>query len=168
LTAALPIANGLRARPEPTALANEQTARTTAETQLNEIKGKLTTAETALANERTAHAATVKARNEALVAGAIREGRIVEASKDTWMKRLDRDFAVESVALANEQSGPKTQARTDNLGARKESLEAGSQFTALVNERMAKTGEAWPVAWKAVKQTKEGQALHQKMETAKS
>lgn len=155
----------LLSRPEPTALVNEQTARTSAETQLAEIKGKLSTAETALANEKAAHGATVKARNEALVASAIKEGRIVEAAKPVWLTRLERDFAVESVALANEQGAIKTTARTDNLGERK-SADAGAQFTALVNERMAKTGETWSAAWKAVKGTDQGKALQQKMSAA--
>ncbi len=151
-------------RPEPTALANEQTARTTAETQLADVKGKLTTAETALANERTAHAATAKARNEALVTSAIREGRVLEAAKPTWLSRLDRDFATESVALANEKGAVKTTARTSGLGARKPENTARDQFTALVNEAMPKHGNNWEASWHAVKATAAGKALYEQMD----
>lgn len=166
LTAALPVATALAQRPEATALANEQTARGTAETQLTETKGQLTAAQTALANEKSAHAATVKARNEALVTGAVKAGRIQEAARAVWTGRLERDFATESVALANEQSGPKTTSRTEQLGGRKVSSEASAKFTALVNEAMPKHGNDWTKAWKAVKATTEGKALHDQMETA--
>lgn len=155
-------------RPEPTALANEQTARTTAETQLGEIKGKLTAAETALANERTAHAATTKARNEALVAAAVKEGRITEAAKPVWIGRLDRDFAAESVALANEQGAVKTAPRTGNLGDRKTENTARDQFIALVNEAMPKNDNNWERSWHAVKATAKGKTLFKEMETGKA
>lgn len=151
-------------RPEPTALANEQTARTTAETQLTEAKNKLTTAETALANERTAHAATAKARNEALVASAIKDGRVVEANRQTWLSRLDRDFATESTALANEKPVVKMQPRTANLGARKQDNAARDQFTALVNEALPKNGGDWDRAWAAVKATPNGKTLFEQMD----
>lgn len=155
----------LLTRPEPTALANETTARTSAETQLGEVKGKLTTAETALANERAAHAATAKARNEALVAAAIKEGRIIEATKPVWIGRLDRDFAAESVALANEQGAVKTKPRTDGLGDRKGENTARDQFTALVNEAMPKHDNNWERSWAAVKATPKGKTLYKEMET---
>lgn len=168
LTAALPVATALAQRPEATALINEQTARSTAETQLNEVKGQLTEAQTALANEKQAHAATVKTRNEALVAGAIKAGRIQEAAKPVWLGRLARDFATESVALANEQSGPKTAPRTDQLGDRKVPTEASAKFTALVNEALPRHGNDWTKAWKAVKATPEGKALHDQMDQAQA
>ncbi len=156
----------LLARPEPTALVNEQTARTTAETQLVEVKGKLTTAETALVNERAAFKTVVTERNTALVNAAVQLGRITEASKPTWLARLEREFATESTALANEKEALKTRSRTENLGERKPASEAGSQFTALVNEALPKHGNDWTAAWAAVKATKEGKALHEKMEAA--
>ncbi len=163
-TKAKALVAALLKRPEPTALANEQTARTTAESQLSEVKGKLATAETSLANERTAHAATIKARNEALVGAAIREGRITEAAKPVWLGRLERDFANESVALANEQSGIKTQPRTAQLGERKVNVTARDQFTALVNEAMPRHENNWERAWHAVKATTQGKALYDQMQ----
>lgn len=156
LQSALPKVQALTARPEPTALANEQTARTAAETKLAE-------AQTALANERTAHQATVKARNTALLDAAILAGRITEAQRPTWAARLDANFAAESAALANEQPALKTTPLTGNLGARKPVAEASGKFHALVNERMA-AGEAYHTAWHAVKATKEGAALYEQMQ----
>lgn len=154
----------LAARPETAALANEQSARTAAETKATEATAKLEAAETALANERTAHAATVKARNAALVDAAVRSGRIAEAARPTWEARLERDFAGESVALANEKSGPKTEGRTGDLGARKPTAATAAQFTALVNERMAAKGESWDAAWAATKATPEGKSLYEQMQ----
>ncbi|QYM80280.1 phage protease [Horticoccus luteus] len=168
LTAALPIATALAQRPEATALANEQTARGTAETQLNETKAKLNTTETALANEKSAHASTIKARNEALVADAVKAGRILEANRTVWLGRLERDFAVESVALANESGALKTTSRTNDLGNRKEPNAAADQFTALVNEAMPQHGNDWAKAWKAVKATKQGKELFDKMDKQES
>lgn len=163
LTAAAPIATALRARPEQTALANEQTARTNLESQLTTARAAVTTAETALANERAAHAATVKSRNETLVSSAIREGRVLEANRQTWLNRLERDFAGESAALANEAGAIKTQGKTDNLGDRKAQGAASSKFTALVNERISKTGESWDAAWQATKRTADGKAAYDEM-----
>jgi len=155
----------LLARPEPTALVNEQTARTTLESQLTEVRGQLTGAETALANERTAHAATTTARNTALVSAAIAAGRIAEASRPVWLGRLGRDFAAEMVALANESGALKVTARTADLGSRKAPNTARDQFTAMVNERVTK-GEPWDAAWQSVKATAEGKALFEQMQTA--
>lgn len=158
LAAALPHAQALSARPETTALANEQSRAT-------QLAADLATVTTALGNERTAHTATVKARNELLVGGAIAAGRITEAQRPIWLGRLDRDFSLESVALANEQPVVKTRALTAGLGARKPANTASDQFTALVNERVAK-GENWTPAWEAVKGTKEGAALYEEMHKA--
>lgn len=153
---ALAQAQALAARPEATALANEQ-ARAT------QLAADLAATQTALANERTALAATTTARNELLVGDAIRAGRITEAQKPVWLGRLARDFAVESVALANERPAIKTRAATGDLGARKPANSASEQFTALVNERVAK-GEVWEAAWAAVKASPEGKALFGQME----
>lgn len=166
LVAATPLANSLLKRPEQTALANEQGKVTALTGERDEAKRKQTEAETALANEQTAHKSTIKARNEALVDGAIRAGRIVEANKAVWLGRLERDFATESVALANEQGALKTQARTAHLGARGEPNEARDKFVALVNEAMPKHGNDWSASWAAVKATKEGKALHAQMDAA--
>lgn len=155
----------LSKRPEPTALANEQTARTTAEAKVTELTAKLTAAETALANEKTAAAAAVKTRDEGLVAAAIAAGRILPAAKDVWLARLARDFAAESIALANEKAALKTAAVTETLGTRKPASAASTKFTALVNERVA-AGEPWDAAWHAVKASPEGKTLYTEMQTA--
>lgn len=159
LKAAVPVATGLLARPEATALVNEQTARTTAETKISELT-------TALANERTALSAALEAHATTLVNHAVTGGRITEAEKSVWLGRLKRDFAGESVALANTQPVVKTSARTEGLGARKVSSAAGDQFTALVNEAMPQHGNNWSAAWNAVKATAAGKALFAQMETA--
>lgn len=158
LEAAAPTAQALLARPEPTALANEQSRAT-------QLEGQLSTLNTALANERTELAAVRKQRNELLVAEAIRGGRITEAQKPVWLGRLDRDFAAESVALANETGAVKTRGTTGDLGSRKPANSARDQFTALVNERQAKhPGETWDASWAAVKGTKEGAQLFKEMD----
>jgi hypothetical protein len=99
------------------------------------------------------------------VAAAVAEGRITEAQKPVWLGRLTRDFAAESTALANERPAVKTAARTAGLGARKATSGAAEEFHALVNERTAK-GEAWSVAWEAVKRTTKGRALFEQMSAA--
>lgn len=157
IAAAQSRAAALAARPEATALANEQSRATQLATELQ-------AANTALANERTAHTATTKARNQLLVTQAVAAGRITEAASPTWLGRLESNFAVESVALANEQPVVKTVARTGDLGARKPANGAREQFTALVNERIAKTNESWDAAWKAVKATDAGKALVAEMD----
>ena len=160
----------LLARPEPAALANEQSERTALANEVATLTARLATVtataaerETALANERTAHAATVTARNEVLVAGAIREGRITEASKPTWLSRLGRDFATESAALANEQGALKTAPRTERLGDRKPVSAAATEFTALVNEALPHHGGNWTAAWAAVKGSAKGASLYAQM-----
>lgn len=155
LEAASPVAQALIARPEATALANEQSRAT-------QLAADLANANTALANERTALAAVTTARNELLVAEAIRAGRITEAEKPTWLGRLSTNFATESVALANERPAVKTRAATTGLGERKPANAASDQFTALVNERVAK-GERWEAAWDAVKATEQGKKLYADM-----
>lgn len=166
LDAATGHANSLAARPEATALANEQTRVTELTTQLANANTKATEAATALANEQAAHKATVKARNLALVDSAIRAGKIVEANKAVWLGRLDTNFAVESVALANETGAIKTQPRTAHLGDRKAPSEAREQFAALVNEALPKHGDNYQAAWNAVKATATGKALLEKMDAA--
>ncbi|MDP2226991.1 MAG: hypothetical protein Q8J78_05905, partial [Moraxellaceae bacterium] len=159
MQAAAPIAAALLTRPEPTALANEQTARTGAESKVTELT-------TALANEQTAHAAAIAAHAATLVYAATAAGRISEAQQPVWLARLKRDFAGESVALANEQPVVKTTARTADLGDRKGPSAASDQFTALVNEALPAHGNSWPAAWAAVKSTSKGKALFEQMSTA--
>ncbi|HEY0966939.1 MAG TPA: phage protease [Opitutaceae bacterium] len=157
LVAAVPVATSLAARPETTALANEQTVS-------SQLREKLTKVEADLANEQAQHKATATARNEALVDSAIRAGRVIEAQRPVWLSRLERDFANEAPALAAEQPKLKTNGRTENLGDRKPASEAKSRFTDLVNERVDKHGEAYEIAWNAVKATEEGKALIAKMD----
>jgi hypothetical protein len=157
LQAAEPHARALAARPEATALANEQSARTSVETELATTKTKLAELTTALANERKAHVTV-------LIDAAVREGRITEAHKPVWASRLQRDFATESTALANERGALKTTGTTAGLGARKENLEPAAQFTALVNEAMPAHGNDRDRAWSAVKASAEGKALLELME----
>ena len=98
----------LKARPESATLANETAAKTAAEGKVTALEGekstlttKVTEAQTALANER-------KERIGGLVADAIRTGRILEAEKETWTRRLGENFAAESTALANAVPKVKT------------------------------------------------------------
>lgn len=152
----------LAARPEITALVNEQSRATQLTADLATAATQVETAVTALANERAAHAATTQARNETLVASAIQAGRIYEATKPVWLGRLARDFSTESMALANENAAVKTTPKTAELGGRKAPSAARDQFTALVNERLAK-GEAYDAAWQATKATTTGKALYEQM-----
>lgn len=149
----------LAKRPEPTALANEQTARTTAEGRVAELTAKLAEAQTALANERAAFAGA----REALVNEAVKTGRIAEANKATWLNRLERDFAAEATALANEKAALKTAPVTAQLGERKAANTARDQFVALVNERVGK-GEPWDAAWQSTKKSPQGAALYDEMQ----
>lgn len=119
-------------RPEPSALANEQTARTVAEgnaTSLaNEnkvLKADLDGTKVAFANER-------KARVDGLIADAIRGGRITEAEKPVWEQRLTRDFDLESKALVNSAIKVKTAAIT--AGKAFEEAAAKLKDLALENE----------------------------------
>jgi hypothetical protein len=164
LTASIPVATALAHRPEATALANEQGKVTELQGKVTELQAKITTADTALANEKKAHGDTIKARNEALVVAAIKTGRVPEANKVVWLGRLERDFATESVALANETGALKTTSRTADLGARTQPNAASEQFTALVNEALPKHGNDWGKTWRAVAATTKGKELLIKMD----
>lgn len=174
LTAAIPIATALRKKPEAP-LANEDSVRTALANELTSLraeienqKSKMENLSASLANERTAHATTTTARNTLLVASAIREGRILESTRDVWLSRLDRDFASESAALANESAALKTAPRTHALGERKPANAAADEFTALVNEALPRHGHDWARSWAAVKSTPRGQSLYTRMQTTTS
>jgi hypothetical protein len=158
LTDAQTHATALAARPETTALVNEQSRAT-------QLAADLAAAATALANEQAAHSAACKMRNEALVGAAVQAGRIIEAAKPVWIGRLERDFATESVALANEAPVVKTTPKTGDLGGRKAPSAARDQFMALVNERQEQ-GESYAAAWQATKISATGKALYEQMATA--
>ena len=130
----------LQKRPEPTALANEQSARTVAEGRVTALANEntklasdLKAAQTALANER-------KARIDDMIAGAIRGGKITEAEKATWEKRLLANFDEEGKALVNAKQVVKTAAtanRTDK-GDDADADDSGPKIKGLVNAEMAK------------------------------
>ncbi len=134
-----------------TALANETEK---AET----LKAEKLKAEEDLANER-------KARIGLLLDGALEAGKITAADRERWEADLAGDFEAKATELANAKPVIKTEARTKNLGQRKETGAASSKVVELVNERMAATGEEWTPAWAAVK--REHPALFAEMETAK-
>lgn len=154
LTAANSTVAALQARPEPAALANEQTARTTAETRLAELTQ-------ALANAQAEHATT-------LVDQAISDGRITEATKPLWLGRLQRDFAGERTALANEKSALKTLPKTGNLANAKSGPAPSERFHQLVAEALPKCGHDYTLAWQQVKGTPEGGALYTEMQASGS
>lgn len=181
LTAAIPLAKSLAARPDP--------ASTTAPTASNSPSTPAAVSDPAatkpVANETTTAAATTvaalhsqlsalssqltaaqAARNAALVTAAVSLGRIPEAARPVWLGRLERDFAAESVALANESGALKTTPRTAALGTRKLDSAAAEQFTALVNEALPAHAHNWSAAWAAVKATAKGQQLFTQMQSA--
>lgn len=132
----------LQKRPEPTALANEQSARTAAEGKVTALEGDksklgadLKSAQTALANER-------KARIDDMVATAIRGGKITEAEKETWGKRLLANFEDESKALVNSKQAVKTAATATRTAAGDDgdADDSGPKIKGLVNAEMAKLG----------------------------
>jgi len=108
-------------------IANEQTARTAADT--------------AFANER-------KARIDLVLADAIRTGRITEAQREPWANELATAFDAKSVELANVKPAIHTSARTKNLGSRKETSDAAAKVVELANERMTQNGEDWTTAYR--------------------
>lgn len=107
---------------QASSLANEQSAKTTAEGKVTILETKVTTlenaataaattlteAQTALANERTA-------RINDVLADAIRRGRCTEAEKAVWKGRLEANFAAESVALANAAPKVKTESEIPGM-----------------------------------------------------
>ena len=156
----------LKTRPEATALANEQTARTAAEgkataleatvtaltNEKKAVETKLTETQTALANER-------KERVDGLLVAAVRAGRILDAERETWRGRLLANFPAESVALANAVPKVKTASEIPTMLAElQHQMEAtlgnaggggkepdgdeakGSKIKAAVEKEMAKLG----------------------------
>ena len=130
---------GLLARPEPSALTNEQAAKSAAEGKLVPLENEVKQLKADLASTRTALANERKIRRDDLIAGAIRSGKIAEADKAVWEKRLTANFDEESKALGNAQNVIKTKALTKDL---KEGSLANDDMDAdigdLVNTQMAK------------------------------
>jgi hypothetical protein len=137
------------------AFAKEQIAKAEAETALANEQTAKAEAERALANERAA-------RIGLILDGAIRDGKITAADRDTWKSGMEADFDGKVAELANAKPVMKTGARTENLGQRKESSAASDKVVELCNERMAKHGEDWTTAWAAVK--REHPALFSQMQ----
>jgi phage I-like protein len=118
-------------------------------TQLAAKKAEAEKAGAELANERAAFAAERKARIELLLANAIRDGRITEAQREPWANELTTAFDAKSVELANAKPAIHTEARTKNLGQRKETSDAAGKVVELANERMTKNADGnWDRAWK--------------------
>ncbi len=94
----------LAGRPTAQALANAQAAQQTAEAKAVKAEGELATVKT----ERDAHATSLANARSAnigsLIASALKAGKITEGEKALWVKRLEQNFEVESVALGNAQA----------------------------------------------------------------
>lgn len=151
LTTATGTVESLLQRPEPSALANEQAARAAAETRLAEVTQSL-------ANAQNDLAAT-------LVDQAIGAGNITEAARPLWIGRLQRDFAGERVALANEKGALKTRPHTEKLANAQSGPSAAERFHELVAEALPKCGHDYTLAWQQVKSTAAGGQLYQQMQS---
>jgi hypothetical protein len=126
-------------------LANEQTARTAAETARE-------AAEVAFANER-------KARCELLVANAIAQGRLTLADKERTLTELanaaPESFTARAAELASRPPVLKTgAAHTAHLGQRKESSDAATAVLTLVNARMDQNREDYDTAFARIRKEK--------------
>lgn len=171
-------------RPEPSALANEQSARTVAEGTVTNLTNENKSLKTELDGTKVAFANERKARIDECIAGAIRGGKITEAEKPVWEKRLTHDFAEESKALANSAQKVKTEGITsgkafDEAAAKLKEANAnlgndvdddgdslansGKKMAACVNEhkgRLASANPGWTAAklhneaWTAAKKAK--------------
>lgn len=84
-----------------TALGNEQAAHTTAKGNITALETRASTAETNLKSTQTTLANERKARIDDQIALAIRSGKILEADKGVWIKRLEANFDAEVTVLAN-------------------------------------------------------------------
>lgn len=127
-------------------------------------------AETALANEKTARAAERKARIELVLDNAQAAGKFTPAQRPQWAADLDKDFEGKSAELSNAKPVLNTRSATDALGARNAAAQSARDATLrrdkvlmLVNERIAKTGEAYEPAFAAIR--KENPALFADMRT---
>jgi hypothetical protein len=144
---------GFLKRPEASALANEQTARTVAEGTATSLANENAKLKTELEGTKVAFANERKARVDGLIADAVRGGKITEADKGVWESRLSRDFDAESKALVNSAQVIKTEAVTKgtafdkaaadlknlNLEGDKEPLaNAGAKIKEMVNAEMGR------------------------------
>lgn len=133
---------------------------TALEKQIEELTAEKTsaeegkaTAETALANERSAH-------NGVLIDLALADGRITPALKPLWAKRLSDSPDTNRIALANEQTRLKVVPSTDHVGRKANDQRSNaSKIIDLVNEQMTKTGVDYDTAYAAIKAKPEHKLL---------
>lgn len=141
---------------QKTALANEQSKVavlepkvTSLQADVTKVTGERDTAQQAFANER-------KARRDALIDQAVKDGRVLEADRAGWQQKLDGDFANESQALAKATQAIKTQSSIGDIGGRKVNLaneqDRQAALQAEINARVAK-GMTYDAAWADVKRT---------------
>lgn len=140
-------------------LANEQQARTAAETALAEhtkaaaekAQADKAAADTLLANERKAHAKT-------LLDVAEKEGRLKPAERATLETEFANEFDATAAKLAGLKPAIKTTPVADALRLRDQTRKASAarseQVKELVNERITKHGETYDVAFMAVRKAK--------------
>lgn len=127
-----------------TAMSNEQTARTTAETEL--------------ANARNAFSAERTARAELVISNLISAGKLRKADADAKLTELSNagegfDALVTTLSNASPVL-PTGAAHTANLGSRKGTSEESQTVIELVNERMSEKGEDYRTAFNQVKKEK--------------
>jgi hypothetical protein len=141
-----------------TAVANEKTARATAEDLARKahvaLDQELTArkaAEVNLANER-------KERINLILANAIAAGKITEAQKPQWAADLAASFDAKLVELSNAAPVLPQGSQTGDLGNRNADAQAKrdvqtrrDKILLLVNERMDKAGEDYTTAYSAIK-----------------
>lgn len=131
-----------------TELANEKTAKTELQTKLTKLQEEKDTAVKEFNNERTAHIG-------ALLAAAIKDGRLTAADQPAWERRLKADFANEAAELGKLTAKVKTQSATTAAGKRTAngSGDGVSAIVELVNEELAKlpagTKNGWDLAFQA-------------------
>jgi hypothetical protein len=140
-----------------TALANEQTARQTAETNFANEQAETKRLKAGL---QTAEAAAKAARTKAagvLIAAAMSAGKVLAAEKAQWETDFANATDFDSVATKLEGLKPKihTKAKSEGLGQRNtQGPERVLKVQDFVNERMEKHGEDYLTAYRAVKAAK--------------
>lgn len=155
---------GKTAKELPKEIENEKTARSIAETALANETTARTAAETRATGAETSLAAERRARIDLVLDAAIRDGRITAAQRPAWANELGAAFDAKLTELANVKPSVHTDAKTKNLGQRKEVKNAADEAVLLANERCAKNGGNWDAAWNSVRN--ERPDLFEKMKTA--
>ncbi|GHC07000.1 phage protease [Cerasicoccus arenae] len=98
-----------------------------------------------LTNERQEHIGTIL--DDAVLAGVIAPNEV-----SRWEAGLQADLERGLSELNARQPALKTVACTEQLRSRASANQASGDFLAHVNERISRTGEAFAVAWCAIKQ----------------